>query len=108
MSQEYSVRLANEGLYTEEDVMFTSQRFTRTKTITRYDQIHHRLTFSREGFSFTSMPYPTNIAIQRRSILPNARTAGIRDLRGTDPIWAGVIITDGCQHAIFTPSNFDF
>ena len=43
----------------------TSQRFTNTKTITHYDQIHHHPTFSREGFSFTSMPYPTNIAIQR-------------------------------------------
>ena len=63
MAQEYSVRLANEGLYTKEDVIFTSQRFTNTKTITHYDQIHHHPTFSREGFSFTSMPYLTNIAI---------------------------------------------
>ena len=65
MAQEYAVQLANEALYTEHDTIFTSTRFTNIKTITCYDQIHHRPTYSREGFSFTSMPYPTNIAIQR-------------------------------------------
>ena len=30
-------------------------------------------------------------------MLPNAREAGIHDLRGIDPIWAGAIISDRSQ-----------
>jgi hypothetical protein len=41
--------------------------------------------------------YPSNIAIIQRSCLPNLRTAGISDLRGTDLIWAGAIIADQSQ-----------
>ena len=62
----------------------------------RQDKEHHGLTF--DWFSpLTLTPYPLNVAIKSRSVLPNAREAGIHDLQGTDPIWAGVIILDRSQ-----------
>ena len=41
--------------------------------------------------------YPSNITIQRRSVLSGARDAGIHDLKGMDGVCAGAIITDKAQ-----------
>ena len=62
----------------------------------RQDKEHHPPTFDRWS-PLTMTPYPSNAAIKSRSVLPNAREAGIHDLRGTDPIWAGAIISDRSQ-----------
>ena len=98
MAQEYTIRHANEALYVDQDTVFQSRCFGNSrKPITRYDQVHHHPTFVRNGPTFTSASYPTNISIQQCSILPNARVAGIHDLLGTDPIWAGAMISDGQQ-----------
>ena len=62
----------------------------------RQDKEHHGPTFDR--FSpLTLTPYPSNVAIKSRSVLPNAQEAEIHDLRGMDPIWAGAIISDRSQ-----------
>ena len=62
----------------------------------RQDKEHHGPTF--DQFSPLSLtPYPSNVAIKSRSVLPNAWEAGIHNLRGTDPIWAGAIISDRSQ-----------
>ena len=42
-------------------------------------------------------PYPSNIAIQRQSVLSGVRDAGVHDLKGMDGVWAGAIITDDAQ-----------
>ena len=98
MSFPTSIRFANEALYTTDDVTFSSRRHGKgLKTITWWDRVHHHQTFIRSGPSFTTALYPTNISIQQRSILPNARVGGIHDLLGTDPIWAGAMISDTQQ-----------
>ena len=98
MAQEYTIRLANESLYMDQDVVFNSRHHGKSrKTITHADRVHHHQTFVRSGPSFTSAPYPTNISIQQRSILPNARVGGIHDLLGTDTVWAGAMISDTQQ-----------
>ena len=98
MSQEYAIRLANESLYMDQDVVFNSRCHGKSrKTITRADRVHHHQTFVRSGPTFTTAPYPTNISIQQRSILPNARVGGIHDLLGTDTVWAGAMISDTQQ-----------
>ena len=37
------------------------------------------------------------MAIKSCSLLPNAREAEVHDLQGTNPIWAGAIISDQAQ-----------
>jgi hypothetical protein len=98
MSQEHTVRLANEALYVNQDITFQSRRFGNSqRTITWYDRVHHHQTFVCSGPTFTRALHPTNISIQQHSILPNTRAAGIHDLLGTDPIWAGAMISNGQQ-----------
>ena len=98
MAHEYSICLANEALYMDQDIVFNSRRHGKArKTITRANRVHHHQTFVRSGPSFTTAPYPTNISIQQRSILPNARVGGIHDLLGTDTVWAGAMISDTQQ-----------
>ena len=98
MAQEYSIRLANEALYMDQDIVFNSRRHGKArKTMTRSDQVHHHQTFVQSGLSFTTAPYPTNISIQQCSILPNARVGGIHDLLGTDAVWVGAMISNTQQ-----------
>ena len=62
----------------------------------RYDKEHHHPIFDQ----FTTLLYtlyPSNVAIKSHSLLPNAREAGVHDLRGMDPIWAGAIISGHSQ-----------
>ena len=99
--------LANDMLFTTHDTIYHGTRLGRSRgSITRYvpelpascgkssdtfhrqDKEHHPPTFDRWS-PLTMTPYPSNAAIKSRSVLPNAREAGIHDLRGTDPIWAG-------------------
>ena len=42
-------------------------------------------------------PYPSNITIQRQSVLAGARDSGIHDLKGMDGVWAGAIIANKAQ-----------
>ena len=114
MSQ-HVFRLANDMLFTTHDTIYHGTRLGRNRgSITRYvlelpescrkspntfhrqDKEHHPATFDRWS-PLTLTPYPSNAAIKSRSVLPNAREAGIHDLRGTDPIWAGAIISDRSQ-----------
>ena len=98
MAQEYTICLANEALYVDQDITFQSRHFGNSRrTITCYDQFHHHPTFVCSGPTFTSASYLTNISIQQCLILLNARMAGIHDLLGTDPIWAGAMISNGQQ-----------
>jgi hypothetical protein len=101
MSQSYSVKLANELLYIDHDTVYQSHRLGRHGgTITRQDREHHGPTIDRSRVLMMT-PYPTNMAICGRSVLPNARTDGIHDLRGTDSIWARAIISDHQQDKRF-------
>ena len=98
MAQEYAIRLANESLYMDQDIVFNSRCHSKArKTITHYNQVHHHQTFVWSGPSFTTASYPTNISIQQHSILPNAQVGGIHDLLGTDTVWAGAMISDTQQ-----------
>ena len=98
MAHEYSIRLANEALYMDQDIVFNSRCHGKSrKTITQGNQVHYHPTFIWSRPSFTSAPYPTNISIQQRSILPNVRVGGIHDLLGTNTIWAGAMISDTQQ-----------
>ena len=93
-----AVLQANELLFTEQDVTYCSIREgSSDKHITRVDRIHHGHTFVRDSHPTMICPYPSNIAIQCRSVLAGARDAGVHDLKGMDGVWAGAIIADKAQ-----------
>ena len=99
MSQLHKLMLSYEVLYIDQDVVYKSKIHNKT-TITRQDRVHHAATHIQGDLQMT--PYPTNTTIISRSLLPNARKAGIEDLRGTDMIWAGAIISDKAQERRYT------
>ena len=89
---------ANELLFTKQDVTYHSiRKGSSDKHITQVDRVHHGHTFVRDSHPTMICPYPSNIAIQRRSVLAGARDAGVHDLKGMDSIWAGAIIADKAQ-----------
>ena len=90
--------LANEVLYVDQDVEHKSVREAHSdKTITRQDRFHHGQTFIRDQFPVKLTPYPTNVAIKRRSVLAGARDQGVHDLKGSDLVWASASISDVSQ-----------
>ena len=93
-----AVLQANELLFTEQDVTYRSIcEGSSDKHITRVDRVHHGHTFVRDSHPTMICPYPSNIAIQCRSVLAGARDAGVHNLKGMDGVWTGAIITDKAQ-----------
>ena len=93
-----AVLQANELLFTKQDVTYCSVRDRSSdKHITRVDCVHHGHTFVQDSHPTMICPYPSNIAIQRQSVLAGARDTGVHDLKGMDGVWAGAIITDKAQ-----------
>ena len=93
-----TVLQANKLLFTEQDVTYRSIREgSSNKHITRVDHVHHGHTFIQDSLPTMICPYPSNIAIQRRSVLAGARDAGVHDLKGMDGVWTGAIIVDKAQ-----------
>ena len=89
---------ANELLFTEQDITYHSIcKGSSDKHITQVDHVHHGHTFIRDSHPTMICPYPSNIAIQRWSVLSGARDAGVHDLKGMDGVWAGAIIADKAQ-----------
>ena len=93
-----AVLQANKLLFTEQDVTYHSiHKGSSDKHITRVDRIHHGHTFVWDSLPTVICPYPSNIVIQRQSVLAGARDAGVHDLKGMDGVWAGAIIADKAQ-----------
>ena len=93
-----AVLQANELLFTEQDVTYRSIcEGSSDKHITWVDRVHHGHTFVWDSHPTMICPYPSNIAIQRWSVLTGARDTGVHDLKGMDGVWAGAIITDKAQ-----------
>ena len=89
---------ANELLFTEQDVTYCSiHEGSSDKHITQVNHVHHGHTFVQDSHPTMICPYPSNIAIQRRSVLSGARDTGVHDLKGMDVVWAGAIIADKAQ-----------
>ena len=102
-----AVLQANELLFTEQDVTYHSiHEGSSDKQITQVDCVHHGHTFVRDSHPTMICPYPSNIAIQHRSVLSGARDTEIHDLKGMDGVWAGAIITDKVQaHRLSYPGT---
>ena len=93
-----AVLQANELLFTEQDITYCSiHKGSSDKHITRVDCVHHGHTFVWDSHPTMICVHPSNIAIQRRSVLSGARDAGIHNLKGMDGVWARAINVDKAQ-----------